>query len=93
KNTIHHFFSRLAIEIQRSLDGYMLALERRKVDRIFLCGGGSQHQGLTNYLTSTLAIPVSLFNPFEKIDTTQFPREQFIKKQALFAVCCGLAID
>ncbi|MBI4209807.1 MAG: pilus assembly protein PilM [Deltaproteobacteria bacterium] len=93
KNTISHFYSRMAIEIQRSVDGFALLFEHRPIDHIYLCGGGAYYRGLIDYLTSTLGIPVSLFDPFQKIDTESFPGDALASRKALFAVACGLAVD
>ncbi|MFH1356645.1 MAG: pilus assembly protein PilM [bacterium] len=93
KNTVNHFYSRLAVEIQRSLDGYMLVFAKRKVSALHLCGGGAYYYNLTEYLTQTLGLTTSQFNPFKNIDLGLMPSEQVNKKACIFAVACGLAQD
>jgi len=39
-----------------------------KVDRVLLCGGGAALEGLPQYLSSGMGVPVELFDPFRVVD-------------------------
>ncbi len=41
-----------------------------KVDRVLLCGGGAALAGLPRYLSSGMAVPVELFDPFGVVDVS-----------------------
>ena len=60
--------TKIAIEVQKSVDAFTLMFRREKMDSLFLCGGGASLQGVDDYLTKNLAIPTSLLDPREKFD-------------------------
>ncbi|MBI2091580.1 MAG: pilus assembly protein PilM [Deltaproteobacteria bacterium] len=93
KNSVTQFYSKMAVEIQRSIDGYNLVFGRQKVDEIFLCGNGAYSKGLIGYLNQTLGVKTGILDPFEFADTREFSPGPFDGKRALFAVACGLAVD
>lgn len=41
-----------------------------KVDRVLLCGGGAALDGLPQYLSAGMHVPVELFDPFRVVDTS-----------------------
>lgn len=41
-----------------------------KLDRVMICGGGAGLDGLPQYLSSGLGVPVELFEPFRVVDTS-----------------------
>lgn len=41
-----------------------------RVDRVLLCGGGARLDGLCEYLSSGMNVPVELFDPFLVVDTS-----------------------
>jgi len=65
KNTISNFLSKFSLEIQRSLDAYLLSTEGSEVavDRLVLSGGGSYLFGIVDYLQKTLGMRVDSLNP------------------------------
>lgn len=93
QNSIDHFFSNMAIEIQRSIDGYMVTFDRAKISNVYLCGRGAYYKGLVGYLQNTLGLPVSIFDPFEKIDVKKFNNSKFERIRSMFTISCGLAIE
>lgn len=59
------FYSRVAVETQRSLDAFSITYHREKVERIFLCGGGAALPGLEDYLGKNVGLKVVRFDPLE----------------------------
>lgn len=58
----------LALEIGRSIDFYVNGLKYSpSVDRIVLCGGGSQMRGLLPYLSHALHVPIEQGNPWVNV--------------------------
>jgi type IV pilus assembly protein PilM len=41
-----------------------------QVDRVLVCGGGAQLDGLCSYLSSGMSVPVDLFDPWQIVDTS-----------------------
>lgn len=61
------------------------------VEKIILCGGGSNLRGLTGFLSKELKIPVELGNPFINIDKSK--KINFPEKRAMsFATAMGAAL-
>lgn len=56
-------YTRVAVEIQRSIDAFALTFRREKIDQLFLCGGGATLKRLTEHLTTNLAIPTTVLDP------------------------------
>ena len=48
-----------------------IKLSSLKVDRVLLSGGGAALEGLPEYLTRTMQVPVELFDPFGVCDTSK----------------------
>jgi|694.fasta_scaffold25635_4 type IV pilus assembly protein PilM len=46
-----------------------------KLDRVLLCGGGATLEGLPRQLTSTMGVPVELFDPFRVVDVSALDAE------------------
>jgi type IV pilus assembly protein PilM len=93
KNTISQFYSKLAVEVQRSIDGYNLVFGKQKIETIHLCGRGAYYADFIDYLDKTIGIGVKMFDPFKNIDVGDFSPGPLDEKRALFAVACGLAVD
>lgn len=47
-----------------------------KLDRVFLCGGGAALDGLPEYLSSGMSVPVALFDPFDLVDTSALSADE-----------------
>lgn len=56
--------ARLTAEINRSIDYYRREFTVPRIDRLFLCGGGSLLKNLREYMESNLGIPTEIFDPF-----------------------------
>lgn len=60
------FYSRIAIEVQRSLDGFALLFQQKgRIETIFLCGGGARFPSLAEFLTKNVGIRVDFSDPFQ----------------------------
>ncbi len=47
-----------------------------KVDRIQLCGGAAGMEGLCEYLSRSMGVPVERFDPFGVVDASALPEDQ-----------------
>jgi len=56
-------------EVRRSLTFYENQTRTRGFNQIFLTGGSAQMTGLAQYMGADLGIPVTVFDPFKKIET------------------------
>jgi Tfp pilus assembly protein PilN len=55
---------RLSTETLRSFDFYKAQAREKRIDKIFICGGGAGFKNLAAFLSSGLGIDVSPFDPF-----------------------------
>jgi len=79
-------------EIRRSIDYYQAQTGGEKsVDRIMLSGGSSRLKNLDRLLGDELAMPVTINNPFQGVDTTRVQDKNFGELAPIFAVAVGLA--
>lgn len=90
---VHPVLENLALEIERSIDFYISNLQySTSVDRIVLCGGGSNTKGLLPYMAKRLQRDIELGNPWSNI---QMGKElPIIEKTvaAQYATVIGLAL-
>ena len=86
--TLQAFYTKTAVEIQKSLDAFYLMFRKEKVHYLFLCGGGGSLRGLKDSLAKNLAIPTSLLDPTQK-----FKMEPALEMPApVYDVALGLAL-
>lgn len=87
------FFSKLVVEVQRSIDAFSIMYGVEGVDVVHLCGSGVFLPGLVDHLKKTLGIDTNIFNPFAKLlGTTEERPPETMDKGPLYAVAAGLAI-
>lgn len=91
---LHDAAESLAQEIQRSLDFFAATSADEKVQKLFICGGGSRHPAVREALLRRLDIPVELLDPFRgiMIDEKSFDLEYVHAVGPLMTVAVGLAI-
>lgn len=87
---VANFLGQAVVEIQRSVDAFCLMFNVEMVDSIYLCGGGSMIPGICEYVTKNLGIATKMFDPFERIDTSEVVGG--ITNPQLYAVAVGLAL-
>jgi len=79
-------------EVRRSIDYYQAQTGGEKsVDRIVLSGGSSKLNNLDKFLSDELGLPVDIYDPFERIDTTRVSGRDWEELAPVFAVAVGLA--
>lgn len=88
-NTIVTVLKDLVSEIQRSLDFYLSQNPERQVNRILLCGGSSNINGLDRYLSQELHMNVEVFDPFIGLTGDNLPDASI---RSFFAIAVGLAL-
>ena len=64
---IRPVLERLSTEALRSFDFYKAQGREKRIDAIFLCGGGAGLKNLAAFLSSGLGIEVSAFDPFASV--------------------------
>lgn len=79
------FHTRIAMEVQRSIDSFTLMYRKDKVHQLFLCGGGATLPGLSESLAKNLAVPTSMLDPTTKFQMSEGPAH-------LYDVALGLAL-
>lgn len=92
KDTMNHFFSKVSIEVQRSMDNYFVQFPNQPITHLLLTGGGAQLSGLVKHIEETLKVPTSLLETFQKIDITRFRSEDLEEKKHYYGVATGLAL-
>ena len=58
----------LALEIHRTIDYFQSSMHKGKVGQLILSGGGSRLPDLDHYLSETLGISCSVYDPLEQLD-------------------------
>ena len=61
---IRPVLERLSTEALRSFDFYKAQARDKRIDKIFICGGGAGFKNLAAFLSSGLGIEVALLDPF-----------------------------
>jgi len=92
QSTFSNFLSRVVIEIQRSMDAYMMQFSEQSVTKIFITGGGIRLLKLPEHIEETLKIKTLPLPVFEKIDTHLFDQEKLREKESQYALACSLAL-
>ena len=80
-------------ELRRSFELFR-ATTNRDVDRVVISGGCARMKGLDRFLGAHLGLPVSVANPFDRIDCddSQFDAAYLRDMAPLAAVAAGLAL-
>jgi type IV pilus assembly protein PilM len=82
----------LSMEVQRTFDYFASTADSERIGKIVLAGGCAQLPGLTDYLSSTWAIPVELARPFDHIEVGPAHAEEVAAAGPALAVAVGLAL-
>lgn len=91
-SSVKIFFSKLVIEIQRSIDAFCIMYGVDGVQIVHLCGDAVFLPGLVNHLKKTLGIETDVFNPFKNLASEDVQTEAAKERAPLYAIATGLAI-
>jgi type IV pilus assembly protein PilM len=92
ETTIGHYYSQLAIEMQRSIDAFCIMYGVDRVDKIHICGMGIRYAGMVEHMSRTLGVETTVFNPFKTLMEPANMTAQMEKVAPMYAVAVGLAI-
>lgn len=80
-------------EIERSMDFYITGLKYSdKVDKIIICGGGSNSKGLLEYLSNKINNHIEVGNPWININLSKGVAAINAKQSLQYSTAIGLAI-
>ncbi|WP_162924539.1 type IV pilus assembly protein PilM [Rubrobacter indicoceani] len=87
--------SRLAAEVQRSVEFHNSRPSAREVSRILVSGEGALVAGLGGYLEDYLGVPAGLAKPTGRLvaNTSNVSDEQLAQMEPVLAVALGLAME
>lgn len=91
-SSVKIFFSKLVIEIQRSIDAFCIMYGVEGVQAVHLCGDAVFLPGLVAHLKKTLGIETDVFDPFVKLLEGAMQTEESKEKAPVYAIATGLAI-
>ena len=91
---INQISSKLAGEIQQSVEFFQDSYSGAQIEQIYFSGGGSKVAGLDKVLRERFDVPVTPLNPFQQIQysTRQFDPEYINHYAPSFAISVGLAL-
>jgi type IV pilus assembly protein PilM len=91
---INMIIARITSEIQRTIDYFAANNDKQYPKKIFLTGGSSKLQGLSEDIETKLNIPVTIVNPFRHIVFKPgiVSPEGFDAESSMFCVAVGLAV-
>ena len=90
--TMHHYFSQILLEIERSIDAFCMMFQAETAGPLYITGGASYLPKLLPYLTSELHTPIYPLNPFEHFRLGDRQHTLLSPIFYLFAVSAGLAL-
>ena len=81
------------LEVQKTFDFYRATAPSDRLDRIMLCGGGAQTEGLSGGIGERFSLPVEPLNPFRRVvfDSSKFGVDSD-EAAATAVVAVGLAL-
>lgn len=85
-------FDILLMEIRRSAEYYKATFREKGVERAILTGGVSMTQGIIEYFSGSLGIPVELDSPFAVLKVNRGVLGEYEAVAARFSVAVGLAL-
>jgi len=84
------FYSRMVIEIQRSIDAFCVLFGVDRIDKLILCGFGAAFADLPDYFKETLGISTGAFDPFVELSVA--PNVTKPADSYLYVLAAGLAV-
>ncbi|MBU2028378.1 type IV pilus assembly protein PilM [Patescibacteria group bacterium] len=93
-NSIKYLLENLATEIEKTIDFYInMSKTPKEIERIMLCGGGSNLKGLVAYLSQRIGKEVALGDPLVNLNLEKEELDKINKENCIgYATVIGLAI-
>lgn len=92
-NAVAPVIESLIVEIEKSIDFYLSNLKYSlAIDRVVLCGGGSNMLGLLPYVSQRLRLPVELGNPWVNVELGKHVPLIERKRSVQYSTAIGLAL-
>ncbi len=82
----------LLMEIRRSIEYYKTTFREKNVERALLTGGTALMQGLPEYFSQSLGLPVALLDPFDVLDAGTAVNGKVSRPATRFSAAVGLAL-
>lgn len=82
--------TKLALEIQHTIDAFSIACQVERLEKIFLAGGGASMGNLSSFLTQNIGIATEVLNPFQGIELAA-PFALAQQKPYLFGAALSMA--
>lgn len=84
----------LALEVQKTFDYFRTTTTSHEIHEIYLSGGASRTEGLLEYLGERFQLPVTVFNPFNRIRVREhrFAPGLLENQASDFVIAVGLAL-
>ncbi|HDS11637.1 MAG TPA: type IV pilus assembly protein PilM, partial [Candidatus Wirthbacteria bacterium] len=97
KNTIRKVYNQtldtIVVDIKRSMDFFIGQSYSTKIEKAILCGGGARLEGIVDYFSTSLGLPVELADPWMYINCADALSSQQLQQMAtVFPVAIGLAM-
>lgn len=92
ETSVGHYYSQLAIEMQRSIDAFCIMYGVEGVDVIHICGTGIRYRDMIEHMRTNLGIETRILNPFKSLMEPARLTEQMERIAPMYAVAVGLAI-
>lgn len=91
-DTMPTFVSSLQQQIQRALQMFVATSHKQMPSAFYLCGGGANLPNICEDLSRDMAMDVTLFNPFEKMDVdAKVNHEKLLSLAPQLTIAAGLA--
>ena len=85
-SVIRNAMTRLSSEVQRTINHYRAQYKGTPPAKVYVCGGGARLAFTTDFLQSSLDLPVEIFNPIQSVSVgSKVNSEQL----AMDALCLG----
>lgn len=79
-------FDSIATDVTKFFDFYYSRDGSERIDKVFLCGGGSKVDGLERFLSQSFQVPVEYIYPFDNIEYKGKKSNQKFEEDRVFLV-------
>jgi type IV pilus assembly protein PilM len=89
-NAVSQFVSQMVIDVQRSIDSFCLMFKKDKIDKLYLCGGGTRLPNIVDRFAKGLGVESEMFNPFTSV--LGIDESVYDEYAPMYALAVGLAL-